>query len=159
MRIAALMLIALALAACDGPTISIKSGEGDNASVFADGNGAVAIKAPGFEGSFKLPKMRIKTEDFDVDGVKLYPGSTIAALDIDAKGGDAGQVRVRFDSPAALATIQQWFREKMAAQGFTVAAEGNGLKGTTKDGEAFNLTLDPDGPSKTKGQLVVSNRG
>ncbi|UZK65603.1 hypothetical protein [Sphingomonas sp. M1-B02] len=160
-----LALSLLPLAACGGPGTSISinasSDEGDNAVISTDANGQMAIKADGFEGSFKLPAIKINAEDFDVNGVKLYPKSTIGAFNLDAqeKAGepDEGKLRVTFASPAAAATVQAWFRDNMTRRGFKVETAGQGLKGTTDDGEPFVLTLSDDGDQKSKGTLAVGS--
>lgn len=163
----ALLLTLLPLAACDGSgtgtNISINArSEGGNSSVSTDANGQMAIRAPGFEGAIKLPQIQIDAEDFDVNGVKLYPNSRIEGLDVDAEDGagdkDKGKVRIAFRSPAAVPAVQRWFREKMTARGFKVEADGTGLKGTTDEGEPFRLQLSADGDRKTKGQLEVGNK-
>jgi hypothetical protein len=158
--------LAAALAACgggedgNGTSISIKDGDGE-ASIKADKDGRVAIKAPGFEGSLKLPKFDLGAGDFEIDGLKLYPGSTIASLNVDGnqsaegKGDGAGSVRVQFDSPAAADQVRTWFREQMQAAGFTVAANGSQLSGKTGEGSDFTLKLDPAGDAKSHGTLTV----
>ncbi len=152
-----------ALAACggdgDGTTVSIQ-GDGGNMTAKADKDGRVSIKTPGFEGSLKLPKFQIGAEDFEVDGLKLYPGSTIAGLNIDGKedtsGKSGGTVRVQFDSPAAADTVRNWFREQMETAGFTVAANGTQFTGKTGEGSPFTLKLDPNGDAKSRGTLTVT---
>lgn len=152
-----------ALAACGGGTgegngasISVKSGEGD-ATIKADKDGRVAVKVPGFEGSIKLPKFDLKAENFDVDGLKLYPGSTIASLNVDANRDAGGEdtVRVQFESPAAAGPVRSWFEEQMQTAGFTVAAKDGQLSGKTGEGSDFTLKVDPAGDSKSRGTLTV----
>jgi hypothetical protein len=163
MRACLLLPLTLGLAACGdgtGTSISINATDAEgNAAITTDGNGQLAIKAPGFEGAIKLPKIRINAEDFDVNGVKLFPNSQIGALNVDGvdggAGGDKGKVSVAFESPAAAATVQQWFRDTMGKHGFTVEADGTGLKGTTNDGDPFRLQLDAAGEGKSKGRLEV----
>ena len=103
--------VAAVLAACggdgEGTSISIP---GDNGSVTAqaDKDGKVSVKAPGFEGSIKLPKFNISAENFEIDGVKLYPGATVSSINIDdrqdgsvtAASSSTGRP-VRSPSPAA----------------------------------------------------------
>lgn len=153
--------LAVALAACgsgegDGASISVKSGDGE-ASVKTDKDGRVSVKAPGFEGSLKLPKFEIGAENFEIDGLKLYPGSTIANLNVDANQDKGGEdtVRIQFDSPAAADQVRSWFREQMQAAGFTVAASGSELRGKTSEGSDFTLKLDPAGDAKSRGTLTV----
>lgn len=153
----------VALAACgggsgegNGASISVKSGEGE-ATIKADKDGRVAIKAPGFEGSVKLPKFDLGAENFEVDGLKLYPGSTIASLNVDAnrEAGGEDTVRVQFDSPAAAGQVRSWFQEQMQAAGFTVTAKDGQFSGKTSEGSDFTLKLDPAGDSKSRGTLTV----
>lgn len=163
MRTLPLLLLPLALAACDGKGTSISinahSDEGDNA-VFAMNNGAVSVKSDGFEGSFKVPNIKMTAENFDMNGVKLYPDSTITSFNVDATDHpgdkkDEGKVTAAFTSPAALATVQAWFRDKLTAKGFKFGEKGNGFAGTTDDGERFTIDLSADGSAKTSGKMVV----
>lgn len=157
-----LLLAPLALAACDGAGTSISlSGNGSdgNVSIKTGADGQLAIEAPGVSIASKLPKISLTAENFDVDGLKLYPDSAIRELNAvgDDKAGakDQGEVTLAFDSPAALATVQAWFRDNLARQGFKVEPRGNGFAGTTKDGGAFSLDLTADGDAKTKGRMQV----
>jgi hypothetical protein len=155
----ALPLVAL-LAACgggegNGTAVSIKGEDGNTiASVGKDGR--VAIKAPGFEGSVKLPKFDIGADNFEVDGLKLYPGSTIANLNVDAAKQGGGTVKVEFDAPAAAQQVESWFREQMQSAGFTVAVKDGALSGTTGDGSPFSLKIAPQGEDKSRGTLSVT---
>lgn len=154
--------LAAALAACgggeEGTSISINGSDGE-VSAKADADGRVSLKAPGFEGSIKLPKFNIGADDFEVDGVKLYPGSTISNLNIDGDSGGTGRnggtVRVQFDSPAAAAQVGDWFAEQMKAAGFTVEGRGPKIAGTTRDGSPFTLDLSDAGEKKSSGTLTV----
>ena len=156
------LTLSLMLAGCggSGTTISInaKDDEG-NSSISTDANGSVQIKAPGFAGSIRLPKFHINAEDFEVNGVKLYPGSTIDDFRADAedKGGndDKGKVSIKFRSPASPTTVRDWFRDNMTKQGFKVETRANGLTGTTEDGQPFTVQLSADGDNKSKGQMEV----
>ena len=155
--------LAAALAACgggegdgNGASLSVKTGEGE-ASVKTDKDGRVAIKAPGFEGSLKLPKFEIGAGNFEIDGLKLYPGSTIASLNVDANQDKGGEdtVSVQFDAPAPADQVRNWFREQMQAAGFTVSANGGELRGKTSEGSDFTLKVDPSGDAKSRGTLTV----
>ncbi len=164
MRRLPLMLLPLALAACNGGTgtpvsIDVKSDDGDNSS-FRMENGSVAIKGDGFEGNFKMPAIKMTAENFDMNGVKLYPKSDItnfhiAATDKAGKGEDEGKVTVDFTSPADLAKVQGWFREKLTGKGFKFNEKGNGFAGTTDDGDPFTLDLSADGGAKTRGRIEI----
>ena len=158
----ALLLAPLALTACDGAgtSISLRGGDGEgNVSIKTGADGGVSIEAPGVSIASKLPRINLTAEDFDVNGLKLYPNSAIRELN--AVGNDKlGQkqdshVTVAFDAPASLATVQAWFRDNLARQGFEVEAKGNGFSGTTKDGDPFTLELSADGDQKAKGRIEV----
>lgn len=153
----------LSLAACGdgtGTSISINSTDADGNVVAAlDGNGQVAIDTPVFSGKITLPKLKLDAENFDMNGVHLYPGSTIGGIDVaahDARGkDDDGHVRVTFASPAAPATVRDWFKQKLGAASFKLSEKGNGLVGTTDDGKPFELDLTPDGDAKSTGTISL----
>lgn len=160
---AMLLLLPLTLAACGGSgtsvTINATSDDGEN-STFAMNNGTVAIKGDGFEGNFKVPAIKMTADNFDMDGVKLYPNSTITSFNIDAQDHagdkkDEGKVTAAFTSPAALATVQGWFRDKLTEKKFKFSDKGNGFAGTTEDGETFTIDLSADGGDKTKGRMEI----
>jgi hypothetical protein len=164
MRLFPLLLLAMPLAACNGPSSSIsidaKTDADGNSTVLVD-NGTVSIKGEGFQGSFRMPKINIDAEDFDINGMKLYPGSTIHDFHLDAKDrpgddNDKGNVSVRFESPAPLAKVQAWFRDGMTKRGFKFSQKGDGFTGTTAKGETFDIDLSGDGADKAKGKIEVS---
>ncbi|MDR6851865.1 hypothetical protein J2Y54_001358 [Sphingomonas sp. BE123] len=153
--------LAVAVSGCgggdEGTSISI---QGDNGSVTAqaDKDGKVSVKAPGFEGSIKLPKFSIGAENFEIDGVRLYPGATIASLNIDDRqdGTQSGGVKVTFNAPAEAARVRNWFREQMEGAGFTVTGNRDELTGKTKSGSPYTLKIDGTGDAQSRGTLTVS---
>lgn len=157
--IAALMLI-VPLAACDdgkeGATISVNADDDGNIVTDIDGNsGTIALKTPVFSGQLKVPGIDLKSSNFDMNGVHLYPGSTIAAMNVNAGRGDSGTVKVDFDSPADPATVRDWFKDKLTHAGFTLAAKGNGLTGTTDDKKPFTLDLAPADGGHARGRITI----
>lgn len=160
-RYAALALPVM-LAAC-GPSggnasISIHDSDGD-VNISTDDSGHASIKIPGIDASVKLPKMNITADNFEANGVKLYPGSTIKNVDIDAHDGSGdkenGRVAIKFESPASLDKVQAWFRDAMAKHHFKVSPQGSGFAGTTDDGQPVTVELEADGPDKARGSLTV----
>lgn len=149
----------LLLAAC-GPggntNISIHDADGD-VNISTDDNGHASIKLPGLDASIKLPKMDITGSNFDVNGVKLYPGSTVKDVNVDATSGDGkdGRVALKFEAPASLDKVQTWFRDAMAQHHFKVSPQGSGFAGTTDDGQPITLELEADGPDKARGTMTV----
>jgi len=149
----------LTLSACD------RSNEGASVSINADGGnvlgaingetGEMKIDVPGFQGSVKLPKIKIDTGNFDLNGVRLYPGSSIKSLNI--VGDDkAGGLRVAFASPTTPTIVRDWFAQRLGKVGYQVHAEGPNLIGITDENKPFRLELAPDGKDKATGTIVIS---
>lgn len=161
----ALLLTGLAallpLAACDrsggGTSVSIKGGDG-NVLAEADGDsGQVKLDLPGFQGKFDLPRVKVAADNFDLNGVRLYPGSSIDGIDVNGGtgGGGGGGVRVSFTSPASPATVRDWLMTRLNKADFAVTADGNGLIGTTDDRKPFRLEMAPAGANQAKGHLTI----
>lgn len=158
-------LLALSLAACgdkDGgdtsPTnISIADDEG-NVVFSAGGNEGVNVKLPGFNMKVDLPGIDINAGDFDIDGVKLYPGSTIETLRVGGKSDGVNEpgVSIAFSSPATSAVVSTYFKDAFAAEGITVSTENNIITGKEKDGQPFRITLTANGAA-TKGNILVAS--
>ena len=158
----------LPLAACDGAnqgtSIAINS-TGDDGNMIAgvDGKtGEVSFNAPGVSGKLKLPKIQLNAGSFDMNGVHLYPGSTISSMNINAHdkpGGDDdhdGSVRVAFESPAAPAAVRDWFQKKLSGAGYKIRVDGNGLAGTSEEGKPFRIELTPAGANRSSGTITTS---
>ena len=154
---------ALPLAACDrsdsGRSGSIAT-DGGNTLAAVDGrSGEVKIALPGFSGQIKLPRLRLDADDFDLNGVPLYPGSTVDTVDIAAGNRDRqGQqqgLRLGFTSPAGPDRVRDWFDQRLGKAGFTLRRDGSGLIGTTKDRKPFRLDLAPADATHSKGTIIV----
>ena len=168
-RPAALLILmtAIPLSACggsaDGTSISLNA-SGDDGNVVADVDGKtgqMSIDVPGFAGKIKMPKISLDAENFDMNGVHLYPGSTIGGMNIDAKDGgatgkDSGMVRLNFESPAKPDVVRAWFLKELTEAGeYKLQPEGTGLSGKSSDGKQFNLDLAPAGDNKSSGMIVI----
>lgn len=159
LRLIPLAVVALALAACgqgDGTSISFSGNSSDGAvSGGIDSSGNVKIDSKGFKADLKVPKFSVDASDFEMNGVHLYPGSTIGSINVN--GGDdqkdSGKVRVAFTSPATAATVRDWLKERLTKAGFTLAADGLGLTGKTDDGKPFALKLTDQGANKSSGTI------
>lgn len=152
------ILAAAALAGCsdsDGNGSTSISFTGNTASAAIDGGGTVKIDTPVFKGDIKVPKLAVDSSDFDINGVHLYPGSTITSMDVNAGDKDDSRVRIAFKSPAPAATVRAWLKERFDKAGFKLAPDGDGLTGKTDKGEDFRLTLAGDGPNAATGTIVT----
>lgn len=159
-------LAALALTACgsnddkEGTSVSInaRSESGKDVVINADGKtGAVSVNVPGFNADLKMPKLMLDNADFDIDGVELYPGSTVQSVNVvadDSAGKDSANVKVAFKAPADPETVREWFAKEFAEHSVNVANAAQGLSGKTRDGDAFTISFAPDG-AKTDGMIEI----
>jgi hypothetical protein len=170
MRLAFLLPPMLFLAACGSE--EKKTGDAAEVSINAEGDGGGIKIQTGKDGG----KIRIGGDgaainidvpdfvdldvagDFDIDGVKLYPGSQVTRVDVDAsdKGGaDKARVELGFTSPAAPAKAADWMTGEFAKQGVKITRTGDTLAGKTKDGDDFTIDFGADG-ANAKGEVVIS---
>ena len=156
-RLLLLATLTLPLAACEKPkeASSVSFNLGDTAGSLDSKSGEVKLDIPGFQGAIKLPKIKVNADDFDMNGVHLYPGSTIEGVDVAGDANHAGGVRVSFTSPADAGTVRDWFRGRLTDAGFTVSATGTNLTGTTEEKKPFRLDLTPASPGRTRGTVVI----
>ncbi len=141
-----------------GVSISVKDDDGGDTKVAATAQG-VSVNAPGFSGKLNLPGLSIGGDDIDLDGMKLYPGSKVTGVDVDAHGEDKGLVRIAFRSDAAPAKIVDYYRTAATDAGYQLAAAGAGsdqaLSGTKSGGKHFALSVKP-GASGATGTILMS---
>lgn len=162
------LLALVGLSACgsrdetrEGTSVSINAKDEDGGvAINADGKtGKVSVNLPGFNANLKLPKMMLDHSNFDLDGVKLYPESKVRSVNVDADdtgGKDKANVRIAFESPADVAKVSAWFKTGFADEGMTVSQTPTGFSGTTDDGDAFVLTLAPNGAAATSGTIDIT---
>jgi hypothetical protein len=166
----AALALTLALGACgdkdDGNpgtevTLDAKGESGENVTASMDKSGNAKINVPGFKAEIALPKIKLGADDFSMDGVKLYPGSTIESFNVTGDGKkDSGTVKVDFDAPAEPKIVLDWFAKKLADDaGYKLTANGTSLTGTDKEGGPITLTLAPGAPGHSKGTITTSDAG
>ena len=130
MRLAFLIPPIMLLAACgsdekakDATEVSINAG---------DEHGGVQIKAGKDGGNIKIGGEGASIDidipdfvdldiesDFDIDGVKLYPGSKVTTVDVDANeknGAGKATVKLGFTSPAAPTKAADWMAGHLMAE-------------------------------------------
>lgn len=178
MRASLLLLPLMAtLAACDVETssdttdanatgtsinINAKGEKGEDVRITADGEtGKVSVNLPGFDANVKLPKAMLKDTDFDIDGVKLYPGSTIASINVqgDQSGvWDGDRVQIIYAAPAEPKPVRDWFAKAFAEKSVEAKISGESLTGKTKDGTPFVMSFTPGKGGTTTGTIVIEDR-
>ncbi len=169
MKLPALLLASIAvfaLSACgsrdngeDGTNISINAKDKDGAvAIDADGKtGQVKVQIPGFDANLKLPKMMLDHSNFDLDGVKLFPGSKVRSVVVNADKGDKAKVRVSFDSPGDPAKVRDWFKNGLVEHEMEFAETPAGFSGKTGDGDPFVITLSPATGAATSGTIDIES--
>ena len=171
MRLAFLIPPIMLLAACgqdkkatDETEVSINAdGDGGNVQITSGKDGGkLKVNGDGVNIDLNIPDLGDMElgSDFDIDGVKLYPGSKIASIDVNAsdKGGaDKARVRLGFTSPAAPAKAADWMAGEFAKKNIQVQRAGDTLRGTDKDGADFTISFEPAGET-SKGEVrIVKN--
>ncbi len=176
MRIAYLISPLMLLAACghddkgphkdkDQTEVVINAGDEHGAvRITSDkaGGGRIKIGGEGVGIDIKVPDFVDfdVAEDFDIDGVALYPGSKVTKVNVDAndkKGAEKAAVTLVFTSPAAPKKAADWMAGEFAKKSIKIARTGDNLTGTDKDGDDFTIAFAPDG-TNSKGEVrVVSN--
>lgn len=175
MRLIALTALLLATAACgrDEPAAETRrtanaapeqaKGEapGTTFAARADAKtGAVEIALPGARLSLDLPLTEaMSASEFDIDGTKLYPGSTIERMDVKAFAAPEGKddnarVNIDFTAPAAPDVVRAWFLSATAAKDHPLRAAADGLVGATKDGKSYRIDLNPADGGRTAGRIA-----
>ena len=170
MRLAFLIPPMMLLAACGSE--EKKADEGTQVSINADGDGGgVKIRTGKDGGNLKIGGEGVAIDvdipdfvdldiesDFDIDGVKLYPGSKVTKVDVDANdknGADKATVKLGFTSPAAPTKAADWMAGEFAKKGVKVTRSGDTLAGKDKDGADFRINFVPDG-ANAKGEVVIT---
>jgi len=168
MRLAFLISPMLLLAAC-GQEEEAK--ETTEVSIKADGDrGNVRITAGKDGGKLKIGGDRVNIDvnipdlgdlniagDFDIDGVKLYPGSKVTKVDVDASdrdGAKKARVKLGFTAPATPAKAADWMAGEFGKKGIRVTRSGATLAGKDKDGHDFTIDFRPDG-AHAKGEVLI----
>ena len=155
----AIPLIALvALGACRDKPEEPKAKSSASASASISGN------QPGMKIEVINPDINLKGDDFNIDGVKLYPGSTITKMNVEttsdtSKGEGKGKkstVKVGFNSAANAKVVADWFDTEMKKAKFTTARSGYDISGQTPSGQQFILKIGDVGGGKSSGTVEIT---
>ena len=170
MRFAYLIPPMMLLAACghddkakESPEISINAGDehgGVQITAGKDGGGKIKIGGNGAGIDINVPDFVDfdMAGDFDIAGVKLYPGSQITNVDVNANDKDGAKkavVKLGFTSPAAPAKAVEWMAGEFAKQSIKVTRTGDILAGRDRDGNDFTINFGADGAT-SKGEVLIT---
>jgi hypothetical protein len=154
-RSAFLLLVPL-LAACN--VHSKNPAEGDeNVSIHAADSGHIAFNLPIAEGKVKVPAGMMRNGNFDIDGVKLMPGSSVTGFNVNA-GKQGATVDMSFSAPASPDEVRSYFLGQFKEQGVEAALAGDSVTGKSKDGSPFLIHVSP-GPNGAKGIISIQSKG
>ena len=162
-RVALLLPVAL-LAACerkgDEAAVEIRSGNGSTQITAEPGKESrLKIDTPGVKADINVPFLSMMTEKMEIDGVRLYPGSKIAGVNINADDGkDEDRFTLRFQAPAARDKVADWFNTQFTANQFKMTLQGSRFSGTNDEGNPVTLDMR-DGPNgTTEGEFRIEGR-
>lgn len=164
-----LMTLPLMLAACDikigkdddGNSTAVAVGADGNVSITSPGDSqGVSVSVPGFNAKVNIPGLDLGSDDMDIDGVKLYPGTKLQAVNVDGHEGAGGGVTMRFTSEAAPAVLAQYYADSAREQKFTDVSVDNSnskavLTATKPDGDRMTIDMAPGTKGGTAGQISV----
>jgi hypothetical protein len=95
--------------------------------------------------------------NFDLDGVKLMPGSSVTGFNLNA-GHDGATVDMSFSAPASPDEVRSYFLGQFKEQRVQAALAGDSITGKSKDGSPFIIHVSP-APNGSKGIISVQSKG
>ena len=155
MNRSALFLALPLLAGCNVHSKNPANGD-ENVTIQADENGSIAFNLPIAEGKLKVPAGFMHNGNFDIDGVKLPPGSSVTGLSVFAR--DKGStVNMSFNAPGSPDQVRSYFVDQFKKQGVEAALAGNAVSGKSKDGNSFTIEVSP-GANGSQGKIVIEDK-
>jgi hypothetical protein len=168
-KLPALLGLALSLTACDWLAGRPDDDEPGNESIGAEGKaeaGQVALKAPGLDVSFTVPKALTRDVKVHNDIKILYPKAAITGM-YAAGGGEKGkesEVEFRFTSPDQPDAIAAWYRDPARSAAFKldkITQEGaeTVIHGAPKNEDSkFKVRLATRTEGGSDGRLVIHKK-
>ena len=151
-RLAILMALPL-IGACDAQSQDRNHG-GADISINSDDSDQESFSLSIGQGRVNIGGLKLDGEDFDIDGVKLMPGSSLTAFNIDSRGKGA-TVNLAFKAPKSPDEVRAYFVDKFRANGVHARLSGGDkVVGTSKDGDPFTIAVAA-APGGSKGTIVV----
>ena len=153
-RSAILLLLPL-LASCNMHSKNPANGD-ENVSIHADESGHIAFNLPIAEGQVKVPTGMMHNGNFDIDGVKLMPGSSVTGFNLEAHDHGA-TVDMSFNAPGSPDDVRSYFLDQFKAKGVEAALAGDSVSGKSKDGSPFIIHVSP-AASGSKGIISIQSK-
>jgi len=150
-----LMPLAL-LGACNVHSKSPADSGDENVTINADDNGSVACNLPFVKGQVKVPSGFMHNGNFDIDGVKLMPGSQVTGVSVFARD-EGALVNIAFTAPGAPDAVRSYFVDQFRRQGVEAALAGDSVSGKSKDGSPFTIQVGP-AAGGSQGKIVIQSK-
>lgn len=166
MRLLPLIIALPLLASCsvkadsDKKTASVSIGDSILPGDSSLSDKGLKIDADGFKAALEIPGMEIGGKKFDLDGMKLYPGSSVKGMTVQARAKDGekkGTVRVTFTSPASPDSVLAFAEKEAAREGYAVGRSGLGLTGSDGKDKLIAYIVAAEG-SGTRGSVTLSDK-
>jgi len=145
-------------ASLGGCNLASRNAANDDADVTikADEGGNVDFNLPFVKGQVKVPSGFMHNGNFDIDGVKLMPGSSVTGVSVFA-ANQGSTVNVAFAAPAPPQAVRSYFIDQFKKQGVDAAISGGGVTGQSKDGAPFTIQVEP-AATGSKGVIVIHSK-
>ncbi len=153
-RVLLLAPVAL-LAGCNVHSKHAADGD-ENVTINADDSGHIAFNLPFVQGQVKVPSGMMHNGNFDIDGVKLMPGSQVTGVNVDAHDQGA-LVNISFTAPASADDVRAYFVDAFKKQGVEAALAGDAVSGKTRDGSPFTIQVASAATGST-GKIVIQSK-
>ena len=125
----------------------------ENVTITADDGGNVSFNLPFVKGQVQIPNGFMHNGNFDIDGVKLMPGSQVTGFSVFAQN-KGSVVNAGFTSPAAPDQVRSYFVDQFKAKGVEASLAGDTVSGKTRDGSPFTIQV-ASAASGSKGVIVI----
>ncbi len=156
MNRSALLLLIPLLAGCNVHSKNPANSD-DNVTINADESGHVAFNLPFIKGQVKVPTSMVHEGSFDIDGVKLMPGSQVTGFSVFARDQGA-TVNMSFNSPGSPDQVRSYFVDHFKDKGVEAALSGDSVTGKSKDGSPFTIEVSP-APNGSQGKIEIQSKG
>jgi hypothetical protein len=128
----------------------------ENVSVHADDSGHISFNLPIGQGELKLPTTMMHNGNFDIDGVKLPPESSVNGFNLDAHDKGA-TVDLSFTNPKSPDEVRSYFLDQFKKQGVEAALSGDSVAGKSKDGSPFTIEVS-SAAGGSQGKIMVQDK-
>ncbi|HEX3676336.1 MAG TPA: hypothetical protein VHU79_02925 [Sphingomicrobium sp.] len=155
MKSSALLLLLPLLAGCNVHSKNPATND-ENVSVHADDSGHISFNLPIGQGQLKLPTSIMHNGNFDIDGVKLPPGSSVNGFNLDAHDKGA-TVDMSFTNPKSPDEVRSYFLDQFKKQGVEAALSQDSVTGKSKDGSPFTIEVS-SAAGGSQAKIVVQDK-